>query len=126
MTAVKGLELVAARERWIAAQRFKARVQRLLAPQRVSFTQWLVLEALAEDPPYSIHQVDLAGAIGVSERVVSYTVAALCERGLADHREEFVPQFESIFITDRGYEILQNCRQILKDAAHGSRLCFAA
>lgn len=110
------------RQRWIDAQRFKMRVRRLLAPEKVSFTQWLVLEAIVElehPEQLAVSQVLIAERLNISERVTSYTVDALAERGLVERDAEDCPFFWNLQLTRRGEELRRRCRRRLDRCASG-------
>lgn len=123
------MDVGAARQRWIEAQRFKIKVRRLLAPEKVSFTQWLVLEGILEvDHPQQpcVYQLLVAERLNLSERVVSYTMNALVERGLVERDAEDFIEFWNVQLTQKGHEVLQHCRQRLVDAARNFSLNLAA
>ena len=123
------LDTRSARQRWIDSQRFKLRVRRLLAPERVSFTQWLVLEALDElehPDQEGVCQAQVADRLAVSERVVCYTMSALYHRRFIERGPDDIAQFWGIGLTERGRRKLGQCRQRLAEAARVFRSGMAA
>src|SRR6478609_161123 len=129
MTDYRAVDLWRLRQQWIDTQRFKIYVRRILAREKVSFTQWLVLEAIVEveHPAYPcVYQLLVAEYLSVSERVVSYTMKALVKRRLVERDMEDSPQYWHVELTAIGEKTLQRCRERLQDALRGSSFNLAA
>src|SRR5690349_16456296 len=107
------VELLAARQQLRAAWTFAAAARRALTPERVSFVEWLLLEALIDlhDPiREGTHQVEVARYVGASERMVSYWFSALMQSGLVNKGPAENARAWSVGITEKGMRTVARCR----------------
>jgi DNA-binding MarR family transcriptional regulator len=126
MRELKRADLQTARARWVEAQRFKVGVRRLLKREKVSFTQWMVLETVDElQDPHGNFQCQVAEALCISERVASYTIHALQQRELLERDAEDSPYGWNVALTREGKAVLARCREILAEAVRNYRLASA-
>lgn len=127
-----GSETAGARWRWKEARTFERKARRTLAPEGISFSDWLVLEGLldARDPlREGVYQAEVARHTGLSERVVCASMIKLDERGLVDRGEGEDPRSWAVLLTTEGVKLLRSCRDRLAVAglnvARSSELVFA-
>jgi DNA-binding MarR family transcriptional regulator len=117
-----GRETAAARRQWKEARTFESKARRALAPEGISFSDWLVLEGLldARAPMQEgVYQTEVARHTGLSERVVSASMVKLDGRGLVDRGPGEDPRSWAVLLTRKGVSLLRRCRDRLDLAGLG-------
>lgn len=104
------------RERWRAARRFQVAAKRALAKTDMSFSEWLLLEALDElvrETGDAVSQQAVAARAGVSKVMASYWMTkleqdCLLDRGLGEDTRSYL-----LLLSEEGAEALARCREAL-------------
>jgi DNA-binding MarR family transcriptional regulator len=109
----------AARTRWREARRFEARTREVLGLQRTDFTEWLLLQTLAElggGDNEGVKQNEIATRTGLSRKVVSYWMIIMADCGLVDRGQGDDPRSWGVLLSARGEELLRVCNERLAAA----------
>ena len=91
--------------------------------------QWLVMSAIVElesSEREGLPQSEVADALGVSERVVSYTMIALVNCGWVERGPGEVWQAWGVELTPHGRQVFGHCQRRLEEARRGFPLAGAA
>jgi DNA-binding MarR family transcriptional regulator len=107
------------RARWREARVFQARAQQVLALERLQFTEWLLLETLAElseGGSDGVHQVEIAERSGLSRMVVSYWMICMDEYELVSRGQGADARSWGVLLTSAGEKTLRRCNERLEQA----------
>lgn len=94
---------------WLAASRWRKRVELLLAPSGLTFTQWLVLGATRELPGATeapVSQSDLSLHLEMHRSTVADALFVLAAKGLVDRRGAAEGPSWRILLTSSGWRLL--------------------
>ncbi len=95
--------------RWLSVMRWRRSVQRVLRPYKLSFTQWLVLDATQHvrvEKGDAVSQSDVGAHLGLSRATVSDAMCVLANEGLVDRGPDIHMPAWRIIMTDKGRDLL--------------------
>jgi len=107
-------------ERWLAAQRWRRRVERVLAP--LTLTQWLVLDALARmirESGDAVSQMQVARRLEMNKTCVCQAMQRLDAMGLVDRGPEFESSAYRVYLTEAGENAVRQARLRVDDRSPG-------
>jgi DNA-binding MarR family transcriptional regulator len=84
---------------------------RALGGVRLTFTQWLVLDALREliaDTDDAVNQREVAERVELDHGTISLVMATLEKKGLVDRGSDLTGRGWRIFVTTRGARLLRD------------------
>jgi DNA-binding MarR family transcriptional regulator len=114
----------AGKELWFRAMRWRREVDRELAGASLTYTQWLVLEAiedLTKELRDAVSQSAIAVRIELDKMTVSQVMRTLCARNLADRAPAVGRPAYRVILTARGRRAVQEGRVCVEAA---SRRCL--
>ena len=94
---------------WRKAMRWRGRVEAALGGSALTFTQWLVLDALREliaETGDAVNQNEVAARVALSRATVSFVMSALDKKGLVDRGPDLTGRAWRIFLTARAERLL--------------------
>ena len=95
--------------RWRMAMRWRGRVEAALGGSELTFTQWLVLDALREligETGDAVNQNEVAARVALSRATVSFVMHALEKKGLVDRSPDLTGRAWRIILTARAKRLL--------------------
>ena len=96
---------------WQHAVQWRKRVEGVLVPSGLTFTQWLVLDAtreLVRATEDAVSQGDVAAHLGMSRATVSDAMIALDRLGLVDRGGSFEGPSWRVFLASKGTKLLDD------------------
>ena len=106
-------------ELWRAAQRWRRRIDRALAPFELTLTQWLVLRStavLVDESDDATSQTAVAARAQIDPMSVSRVMQGLEVRGLVDRGPEFSGPAYRVFVTASGKRVLATATKRVLEA----------
>jgi DNA-binding MarR family transcriptional regulator len=100
----------ALKAQWWRAMRWRAAVESSLAGTGLTFTQWLVLDALSDlirESDDAVNQNEVAARVALSRASVSLVMRALERRWLVSRGPDLTGRAWRIFLTDTGEHLLR-------------------
>jgi DNA-binding MarR family transcriptional regulator len=100
------------KERWKVAARWRRAVEKALAGAGLTFTQWLVLDALDEliaETDEAATQTEIAARLEFDHGTVSLVMRTLADRGLVDRAPDFSRRAWRVLLTGRSERLLGEC-----------------
>jgi DNA-binding MarR family transcriptional regulator len=94
---------------WYAAMRWRRGVEALTTPAGLTFTQWLVLDAIRElfdETEDASIQNEIASWIELDRTTVSQVVRRLLQKGLVDRDVDYRGKAWRVYVTDCGATLL--------------------
>jgi DNA-binding MarR family transcriptional regulator len=92
-------------QRWVAAQRWRRRAARALAPLRLTLAEWLVLDAsdqLILESDDAVSQIQVGRHLELSKATLSRVMHRLERRGLVDQAPQFGGTAYRIYLSEAG------------------------
>lgn len=105
---------------WLRAVRWRRRIEELLGPAGLTFTQWLVLSATSElvrAARDALSQNDVAVHLDMHRSTVSDAMVALASLGLVDRGYAAEGPSSRVFVTAKGAELLAQLGPRLDEAS---------
>ncbi len=99
----------ALKAQWWRAMRWRAAVESRLAGTGLTFTQWLVLDALRDlirESDDAVNQSEVAARVALSRANVSFVMGALERKWLVSRGPDLTGRAWRIFLTDSGEQLL--------------------
>ena len=110
---------------WLAAVRWRQRVESVLASSELTFTQWLVLDAtrnLIGATEDAVSQGDVAAHLEMHRATVSDAMVALDRKGLADRGGAAEGPAWRIFLTRKASELLRQIDPLIEGVSEWQRV----
>ena len=101
-------------QRWLAAVRWRRRVERALAPLKLTLAQWLVLDAsdrLICASNDAVSQIDVARYLEMDKATLCQVMQRLDRRGLVDQAPEFRGTAYRIYLSEAGKSAARQGRE---------------
>jgi DNA-binding MarR family transcriptional regulator len=99
----------ALKAQWWRAMRWRAAVESSLAGTGLTFTQWLVLDALRDlirESDDAVNQSEVAARVALSRANVSFVMRTLERKWLVSRGPDLTGRAWRIFLTDSGEQLL--------------------
>jgi DNA-binding MarR family transcriptional regulator len=96
--------------RWKAAMRWRRGVDVALARTGLTFTQWLVLDALREliaETDDAAIQIEVAARVELDQGTVSLVMRTLADKGLVDRAPDITGRAWRIYLTEPAERLLR-------------------
>lgn len=109
--------------RWLATMRWRRRVETAIAPAKLTFTEWQVLEAthaLIEQTGDAVSQNQVAAAVELDRRAVSRAMSALDRKQLVSRCPCFIGTSHRVFLTEEARCLLSERRAAVEAASKAS------
>jgi DNA-binding MarR family transcriptional regulator len=92
-------------QRWLASARWRRGVDRALAPTKLMFAQWLILDAmsrLSAESNQPVSQIQVARKLGLGKATLCRMMQRLERRGLVDQEPAFGSPAYRIILSEAG------------------------
>jgi DNA-binding MarR family transcriptional regulator len=96
-------------QHWLAAMRWRRRVDVALARVDLSFSQWLVLDSIAalhRQTSDAVSQIQVARRLELGPASVSRLMTVLEQRGLVDRAPAYPTTENRIYLTNKGKHLV--------------------
>jgi DNA-binding MarR family transcriptional regulator len=90
---------------WLAAQRWRRRAERALAPLQLTLPEWLILDAsawLIGESNDAVSQIQVGRQLEMDKATLSRVMQRLERRGLVDQAPQFRGTAYRIYLTEAG------------------------
>jgi DNA-binding MarR family transcriptional regulator len=97
--------------RWKAAMQWRRAVEGALAGTGLTFTQWLLLDALGEltaETNDAAIQSEVAARVGLDQGTVSLVMGTLADKALVDRAPDITGRAWRTYLTKRAQQILRD------------------
>lgn len=105
-----------AKDRYLAAWRWRRSVEQALRPLHVTFTQWLCLSAafeLTEERGDAVSQLEIARRAELDPATTSQVIGTLSRRDLVNRGPDMVWPAYRIIVTEQGERVVHAARASL-------------
>jgi DNA-binding MarR family transcriptional regulator len=99
--------------KWFAAMRWRRQVAAALSEARLTFTQWLILEAAREliaEREDAVNQNEIAARVELDRSTVCQVMLRLQDKSLVSRDIDITGREMRIWLTSQATEILDHCR----------------
>jgi DNA-binding MarR family transcriptional regulator len=114
------LETARGRARWLAAMRWRRALEVVLTPVGLTFTQWLVLEAIRElidEAEDAVSQNQIAARLELDRTTISQVMRTLERKGLVDRGIDLTGRAWRVFLNDKAMRLLVGAAHAIESAS---------
>ncbi len=119
-----GLQLELKKRQWLAALRWRRRMEVCLASPGLTFTEWLVLDAtrcLVSRNGDAVNPNDVASELELDAMTIWHAMAVLDHRGLVSRGCSMSGKAWRVFVTGEGVDLLHALKPGLELASSAER-----
>jgi len=114
------LQLELKKRQWLSALRWRERMQICLASSGITFTQWLILDAvwsLVDRTGDAVSQNALAKAVELDPMAIWHGLAVLDHGGLVSRGRSLSGKVWRVFVTSKGADLLRALQPAIERAS---------